>query len=750
MKLSCRWGGAVRAVTAGLLALALGATPALACTQVYVGSGLTANGDVYWGRSEDFANRYAKAFGIEPASPTGKLLQSYENGSNPAASFSYQIATPTFRYTYVRDTPENWTTAHDAGAKAYSEAGTNEKGVSVSTTLSTSMNAGVAAIDPLVGTGIGEYSLADFVLSQARTAREGVELLGKVIDERGSQGCNQIVIGDAAETWIFQQLSGHQWIAIKPASDVVSVNPNMDDLQFVANFGDSATCLHSADLVETAKKAGSYVESDGAMNVAASYGNDSVSQGVGQNTRYVQGQKYFGVKLVAGIDYTLDWAGVVTIANPQLFFKPPQKLDTFAILRSVAARGEGTDVDANANPALYAIGNDRNSESHIFQVRAALAADPTVATIQWTALSRAEFSLFVPSYSALLAEVDSRLYPSEDAFDIGHMGFKEEYDDRGAYLPERIAANEKTALEGTGGGALDYVFMDLNTLAYNHRDVCAEGVRAYLNALQKDIIEQQEVVDGVMTAASSSKRTELANAAFRRVSDQAQKKAGALLGELRSYVKAGDFSKPFASSDLGEDGTLTTPMLYADSVVAPTITVQPQAVTCLQGEKATLAAAATEKDGAKGSDALLAYQWFKNGEAIEGATGASLVADTSAVGSADYKVRVTNAAGLFTESDVVRVAVSERVAPKPDPEPQQGGGGETKPTDASDARDAADGGAKKAAADTSKSGGKLAQTGDELDLAAPLAVACSGVLIVGAGVALRRRQRWQDKHSKKS
>lgn len=37
---------------------------ALACTQIYMGSDLTATGDTYVGRSEDFGTRYAKCFGV--------------------------------------------------------------------------------------------------------------------------------------------------------------------------------------------------------------------------------------------------------------------------------------------------------------------------------------------------------------------------------------------------------------------------------------------------------------------------------------------------------------------------------------------------------------------------------------------------------------------------------------------------------------------------------------------------------------
>ena len=105
-------------------------TSALACTQIYMGSKLTADGNTYYGRSEDFGPRYVKHFGIEPAHKDGNEYTSVESG------FEYKSKGATYRYTFVRDNPSQWEDRYDA----YSEAGINEKGVSCSATLSTSYN----------------------------------------------------------------------------------------------------------------------------------------------------------------------------------------------------------------------------------------------------------------------------------------------------------------------------------------------------------------------------------------------------------------------------------------------------------------------------------------------------------------------------------------------------------------------------------------------------------------------------------
>ena len=641
---------ALAAIMAGLPAV-----QALACTQVTIGNQLTSDGDTYFGRSEDYSNRYGKVFGIEPATDNGKVIQSHENDGDHADSFRYEITGPTFRYTYVRDTPDNWTSQGDPGAKAYSEAGTNEKGVSLSSTLTTNMNAAVADADPLVKTGIGEYSIADFVLSQATTARKGVELLGQVIDQQGSQDCNQIVIGDANETWIFMQLSGHQWCAVKCASNLVSINPNMSNLQFDVDLEDPSVCLHSANMAQTAQTAHTYVETNGRMNVAASYGKTSVEQGYGQNIRYVQGHKYFGDANLGG--YTLvAGKGVKSIDNNQLFFSPTNaSIDTFTALRVFACRGEGTDVDANANAGFYAIGSNRNTESHVFQVRDEYAtSDPEVATIQWEGLSRSEFTVFVPSYSNLLTNVDTELYPSEAHFSVGHVGIQDEGGDAG-----KIAQNEQTAMADGGQVNLDYVLMDINTLAYNHRDTVATGAHAYLDALQKEIIEEQKTVDSYVVAAQGTEaRTALANRAHAVVSRGTFKKTHKLLEEIRAYLSAGNFSQPFAASDLTADGKLAEPLGYADAFTL-TIDRQPASATAFQNE-GTPALTVSAKSGSSDN---LSYKWQKStDESNWSDCGSSdtYAPQTADLGTTFYRVIVSDDNGNSVISESAKIEVVEK------------------------------------------------------------------------------------------
>ena len=614
---------------------------ALACTQVYVGSSLTANGEAIYGREEDYGPRYVKSFGVQEATDG----RTYISGES---DFSRTVG-HTYRYTYVRDAESEW----EMGFPPYSEAGINEKGVTCSATLTTAANDAIDSTDPGTDAGLGEYNLTDVILGEAATAREGVQIVGSIMDDVGTGEHNQILIGDPNEVWVFMQLSGHQWCAIKMPDDVASVNPNMGNLQFKVDLDDTSVCLHSANMEQTAIDAGTAVYyDDGTFNVAASYGEDN--SGTGQNTRYAQGRAYLGAALGEG-DYTTNDSGQVTQVAAdarQLFFTPGRSdYSLYDVQRALAARGEGTVFDANTNTALYSIGNNRGVESHLFQTRKGMSAD--IATIQWEALSCTEFNVYVPSYSALLTEVPDDIYDDYDEVSEAHAG-------------GRGSKGVTQAMTDSDDDIMGYVFMDINTLAYNNRSTCGDGVAAYLKALQEQVNAQQATVDGLMQSTPEADRTELANKAFDAVSHEVYKKADQLRTELREYLQ-GDQSEPFTPSDLGFDGDLATPLAYSTALIAPEITTAPADATYKTGEEAQpLTVEATEKDGVEGSDDALTYEWFEkaaDGTLTSVGTGDSFTPGTDEAGTHTYLVRVTNGAGLTTDSDPVTVTVVDPVAP---------------------------------------------------------------------------------------
>lgn len=676
------------AALAGAIALAAAPAQALAeCTQFWLPARYSANGSRYVGRDEDGGYRYVKAYGIEP-SHDGTTYYSDEG------SFEWTSSKTSYRYSYVRDTEDMW----DGSDNAYSANGVNEKGVSASATLSTAMNADIGAIDPNENAGIGEYNYVSVILGESATAREGVELVGSLIDEYGAYTCDQLTISDPNESWIMIVLSGHQWVAFRLPDDQASVNPNMSNLRFTVDLDDEATCLHSAAVVSLPYEAGLLKTfADGSPDLAATYGTGDDEQGAGQNTRYGQGLAYFKAALDPA-DYTLGERGITSIDEPQLFFTPGRgDWTTFEVLRALATRGEGTNLDANVNPTYHAIGNNWQMEGHVFEIRSGLSAD--VATIQWLALSRTEFSVAIPLYSALITEASP------------YFGTTATSSDHGDYYGDTV----EQAMEEEPENNLDYVFMDINTLCYNNRATTAAGMRGYLDAIQHELIAQNEQVDALIRAASPEERTRLANEAQLGAVRAVYTKAKAALDEERSFLNEGGEGQFVPSDYDAAAGTLKTPLAYAAAVVAPTITAQPVSASYVQGAAAAdLTVAAEAGDGV----GTLAYEWFAVAAdgtvASTGVTGASLPVSTEAVGASTYFCRVTNAAGLYVDSEQATVSVTAPAAQQQ--ETQQSGPKTQVPRSAGDTR--------------GKSG--VPQTGDAS--AAPGALACAGAAAAVLGV----------------
>lgn len=524
-------------------------TSALACTQIYMGKNLTADGNTYYGRAEDFQKRYLKHYGIEPSHGPGYIYGSDES------NFAYTSTKTTYRYSYVRDHPSQWHGRWDA----YSEAGINEKGVSCSATLTTYMNADAKAADRLTNTGIGEYSYGSVILGESATAREGVELLGKIIDEQGACGNDQLIIADINETWLFAALSGHQWIAMKLTDDVASLNPNIGNLNYKVNLNDSANCLHSEGIESMPVEKGfaKYFD-DGQFDVAQTYGEVISEKSMHSWARYVQGRAYFDAPLAEGTDYDLvkdtredaraTTGALVHDAQP-LFFQPGKSgWNTFEMIRAFGNRGEkAPGLNANIDGA-YAIGTESNTEINLFQIRRGL--DPEVATIQWEMLSRAAYSVAIPLYSALMTEVSP--YFSDQSVSFDHC---DEAD---------IVNNEEPE------NSINYVLMDISSLCFENPDTLGTSVRTYLDALQNELIEQNKEVDAAMLAETTTEgRTALANKAGKAATENTYKKCKALLQEMREYQKAENFDQPFTPSDLNtETNGLKESITYAQDALA--------------------------------------------------------------------------------------------------------------------------------------------------------------------------------------
>ncbi|MCB2898652.1 C69 family dipeptidase [Streptococcus suis] len=373
-----------------------------ACSGFIIGKGLTTDGSILYGRTEDYPyppnnGAHNKNYIVVPATAyaKGDMLVDESFG------FTAPHLANEFKYTSTPDAARG-----DGSNGNFGAHGFNEKGVSMTATVTAIPNKKVLAVDPLITAGgLGEAILIDYVLPRVTSAREGIELIAKTIDEKGSAEGNIIVIADKNEVWYMEILSGHQYVAIKFPEDKYAIFANTYYLGHV-DFTDTENVIASAKVEEVAKQAENYMMVDGKFHIAKSYGPENYADGDRSRT-------YAGIKL-------LDPASSVTYEDAvyDLLRQPtdPSRRfslqDTFALQRNrfehlpefrpddEAGKVKQGDNGANDQAAdatyKYALGNENVIDAHVYQINSSLPS--AFGGTVWLGLAQTRNTPYVPFY----------------------------------------------------------------------------------------------------------------------------------------------------------------------------------------------------------------------------------------------------------------------------------------------------------------------------------------------------------------
>ena len=204
----------------------------MACTTILVGKDASYDGSTIIARNEDSANGEfcPKQFiVVKPEDQPRKYR---------AVISHVQIDLP--------DDPMQYTSVPNADLKegVWGEAGVNEANVAMSATETLTTNERVLGADPFVelvpakgkegedgyepevAGGIGEEDFLTIVLPYVRTAREGVERLGALLEEYGTYEMNGVAFSDVNEIWWMETVGGHHWIAKRVPDSAYVTMPN--------------------------------------------------------------------------------------------------------------------------------------------------------------------------------------------------------------------------------------------------------------------------------------------------------------------------------------------------------------------------------------------------------------------------------------------------------------------------------------------------------------------------------------------
>lgn len=365
-------------VLCGVLLFSMQACAA-ACTGVYVGPDVSADGSIIFARSNDLQGVYGNHLTVTPAVDN-------EPGRHMPVSIDGKVETeiPATTYKYTATPFMNSTVAyskytHDAATC------TNEYGVAMTMSVTAFPNGDALEADPLVEDGLSEFSASDLVVCQSKTARKAVEVLFGLIDKYGSSESNIAIIADQNEVWYVEMYTGHQYAAVKLPKDKVSVFGNEYSLEYLSDYEDSIT---SKELIRLAEDNGFAVNGkNGEINLFETYSGKQMT------SEYSHMRTWIGHKILAPSNFSADYNHDTMYP---LCFTPDEKVSAQDVCQIMRNRFEGTKYspDETDRIDMRVIGSDTTLSSHVIQVFPDLPAE--MSCISWVSCGPPVYGVFVP------------------------------------------------------------------------------------------------------------------------------------------------------------------------------------------------------------------------------------------------------------------------------------------------------------------------------------------------------------------
>lgn len=352
------------------------------CTEILVGKAASMDGSTIVARNED---------GYGPVNPIKFVVHAATDQANAAftsITTGVTVPLPTHAYRYT-GTPQA-----DQSDGQYEEAGINEFNVGMSATETTATNARVLGYDPLVADGINEEAMVTLVLPYVKSAKEGAQRLGALLEKYGTGESNSISFNDKNEIWYLETAGGHHWAAMRIPDECYAIAPNQTLMQEV-DVNDSDNFLVATDLVDFVAQH-HLNPTPGQFNFREIFGTHSEADAYYNTPRTWYGQKLFNPEIdqeptSQDMPFVRVPAKKLAIEDVEFFLSSHYngtKYDPFGTFAS------GT---VDERKKYRPIAMDRNQCSSILQIRNDV--DDAHAAIQWIAMGFFAYSPYVPFFT---------------------------------------------------------------------------------------------------------------------------------------------------------------------------------------------------------------------------------------------------------------------------------------------------------------------------------------------------------------
>ena len=348
------------------------------CTTIIIGQEQTADGSMIVARSEDWDAMEAKNY---------EIFEGTDNGPREfvAKDSPFRCELPEKALGYSALSPYN---LHGH----WGSAGFNTAGVGMSATESIFSSDEVLKHDPLVENGVAENSVFNITLPYVRTAREGVERLGMLIEKYGIAEGFGIGFVDSKEIWYLETACGHRWLACRMPKDQYFVTGNQSRFR-TYDPNDKENYLASADLIEFAEKHGLYNPTQGSFDFHEAYARD-IKLDTTYNYPRVWGLQQF---------FSPEIKNDVTKNTFPVFAKAAHKVTLTELRTAFRFHYDNTEHDPylNSNPKepYRPVSIFRTTQTHLLQVRPELPQ--AIGCVNYVAMGMADLGVFLPLYQGI-------------------------------------------------------------------------------------------------------------------------------------------------------------------------------------------------------------------------------------------------------------------------------------------------------------------------------------------------------------
>lgn len=226
--------------------------------------------------------------------------------------------------------------------------------------------------------GIG-HMFRRLVAQRARSAREGVELAGRLIEQFGYVDSGRTyVVADPREAWLLAVVRGRRWVARRVPDDVVVLLPNIHIIGEV-DLEDTDNFLGSADLIDYAVRRGWFDPRGGeAFNFRKVYRLDRSDP--------PDMRRWWGRQLVSG--RRTPWPPK---EPPPIGVQPRRKMTVAAV----------AEILRNTSGPGRKLSTARTQECAIFQLRADVPRE--IGCVYWRTTAEPAVSVLTPWHLGITA-----------------------------------------------------------------------------------------------------------------------------------------------------------------------------------------------------------------------------------------------------------------------------------------------------------------------------------------------------------